>query len=435
MRADLLIENVGQLLTLAGPAGPRRGPAMQDLGIVEDGVVAVKQGRIVAVGKRGGFEGSITPDNVLDAKGRVVMPGFVDPHTHAVWAGDRRDEFEMRARGATYMDIMRAGGGIMNTVRKTRLASADDLVRESWPRFSYMLAYGTTTAEVKSGYGLDMENELKMLDAIALLNVEQPVELVPTFLGAHAIPEEFADNPDGYVDLVVDEMLPEVADLVYRIGEESRPDDPMPASYVKAAEFCDVFCEEGAFDLQQSRRILARAKELGMKLKIHSDEFRSLGGTALAVELGATSADHLVVTPPEEIALLAASDTIAVALPGTPFGLGKPEYAPARAIIDAGGALAIATDLNPGTSWCESMQMMIALSVRYMRMTPAEAVTAATINAAWAIDRGDQIGSLEIGKQADILILDTDDYRDLAYRYGTNMVAQVIKAGEVMFEE
>ncbi len=435
MHTDLLIENVGQLLTLAGPAGPRRGPAMQDLGIVEDGVVAVKHGRIVAVGKRGGFEEGITPDNVLDAKGRVVMPGFVDPHTHAVWAGDRRDEFEMRARGATYMDIMRAGGGIMNTVRKTRLASVDDLVRESWPRFSYMLAYGTTTAEVKSGYGLDMENELKMLDAIAVLNVEQPVELVPTFLGAHAIPEEFAGDPNAYVDLVVEEMLPEVADLVYKIGEESRPDDPMPASYVKAAEFCDVFCEEGAFDLEQSRRILARAKELGMKLKIHSDEFRSLGGTALAVELGATSADHLVVTPPEEIALLAASDTIAVALPGTPFGLGKPGYTPARAIIDAGGALAIATDLNPGTSWCESMQMMIALSARYMGMTPAEAVTAATINAAWAIDRGGQIGSLEIGKQADILILDTDDYRDLAYRYGTNMVAQVVKAGEVMFEE
>ncbi len=434
MHVELLIENAGQLLTLAGPSGPRRGPAMKELGIVEGGAVAVAQGKIAAVGCRDDVLQRVEPAQTIDAEGRVVMPGFVDPHTHAVWAGERRDEFEMRVRGATYMEIMKAGGGIMNTVRKVRAATVDDLVQETWPRLSYMLAYGTTTAEVKSGYGLTLQDELKMLDAIALLNVERPVELVPTFLGAHAIPEEYAHDPDAYVDLVVNEMLPEVADLVYRIGEESKPDDPMPASYVKAAEFCDVFCEEGAFTLAQSRRILTKAKELGMKLKIHADEFRPLGGTRLAVELGAVSADHLVVTTPEEIALLAASKTVAVALPGTPFGLGKPEYTPARAIIDAGGALAIATDLNPGTSWCESMQMMIALAARYMGMTPAEAVTAATLNAAHAIDRGNRLGSLEVGKQADILILDTDDYRDLAYRYGTNLVSQVVKAGRVMFD-
>ncbi len=435
MHVDLLIENAGQLLTLSGAKGPRRGQEMKDLGIIEGGAVAVNRGRIAAVGRREDVLREVVPERTLDAGGRVVMPGLVDPHTHAVWAGERRDEFEMRVRGATYLEIMKAGGGIMSTVRKTRAASVDVLVEETWPRLSYMLAYGTTTAEVKSGYGLELEAELKMLDAIAVLNLEQPVELVPTFLGAHAIPEEYAHDPDAYVDLVVEEMLPAVADLVYRVGEKGAPDDPMPASYVKAAEFCDVFCEEGAFTLEQSRRILTRAKELGMKLKIHSDEFRPLGGTRLAVELGAVSADHLVVTTPEEIALLAASDTIAVALPGTPFGLGKPEFTPARAIIDAGGALAIATDLNPGTSWCESVQMMIALATRYMGMSPAEAVTAATINAAHAIDRGDRIGSLEVGKQADILILDTDDYRDLAYRYGTNLVSQVVKAGQVMFEE
>lgn len=415
MDADLLIVNASELLTLVSRGGPRRGTDMNDLGLIPNGAVAVRDGAIVSVGPTDELRRTIRAAQTLDAGGRVVMPGFVDPHTHCVFAGHRADEFEMRLKGASYMEIMAAGGGIMNTVRATRAASVDDLVRESMPRLHRMLAHGTTTAEAKTGYGLTTADEVKMLHAIAALNREQPVELVPTFLGAHAIPAEYKGNAEAFVDLVVDEMLPAVAAL----PAEVRP------------RFCDVFCEDGAFTLEQSRRILERAKGLGLGLKIHVDEFKALGGTALAVELGAVSADHLVATPGDEVRMLAQSDVIAVSLPGTPFGLAHHEYTPARAIIDQGGALALATDLNPGTCPCESMQFIIALACRYMRLTPAEAIVAATINAAHAIGIGDEVGSLEAGKQADILILDVPTYRMLAYRFGTNMVGMVVKRGEI----
>jgi imidazolonepropionase len=415
MHIDLLIHSAAQLLTIASD-GPKRGAATGELSIIEDGAVAVKGGLIALVGPTAEVRGQVTAAEEIDAIGKVVMPGFVDPHTHLVFAGDRADELEQRIKGATYLEIMAAGGGIMSTVRATRAASVEQLVEESRARLDRMLAHGTTAAEAKTGYGLDTENELKMLEAIRRLDAEHPVDLVPTFLGAHAVPSEYQGRADEYVDLVVEEMLPRVASSL--VTHSSLP-------------FCDVFCDEGAFTLEQSRRVLEAAQALGFGLKIHADEFKPLGGTKLAIELGAISADHLVCTPDDEIELLAGSGTIAVALPGTPFGLGHHEYTPARRLIDAGGALALATDLNPGTCWCESMQFIISLACRFMKMTPAEAVAAATINAAHAVGLGHRVGSLEVGKKADVLILDVPDYRHLSYRFGVNLVEKVIKGGEL----
>jgi imidazolonepropionase len=414
MKADLLIRNAGQLLTIASPDGPKRGAAMRDLGIVPGGAVAIRDGVILAAGPSDQLATQVRADRTLDAAGCVIMPGFVDPHTHLVWAGARADEFEMRLAGATYMEIMAAGGGIMSTVRHTRAATLDELVVQTRPRLARALAHGTTTVEIKTGYGLNVKDELKQLEAIERLREGFPGTLVPTFLGAHAVPAEFKGRPGEYVDLIVGEMLPAVAAL----------DNPPP--------FCDVFCEDGAFSLDQSRRVLQAARDLGFRLKIHVDEFKPLGGTRLAVELGATSADHLVCTPPDEIELLARSDTVAVALPGTPFGLGHREYTPARALIDAGGAVALATDCNPGTCWCENMQFMIALACRAMSMTPAEAISAATINAAHALGLGDRVGSLEPGKRADLILLDVPSYQYLGYRFGTNLVRTVIAGGQIV---
>jgi len=417
MNVDLLIHSAAQLCVIPGHAGgPQRGLRLGDLGLIADGAVAIAEGRIVAVGPSAEMRSQVSAKAEMDASGRVVTPGFVDPHTHVVWAGDRAGEFELRLGGTTYMQIMAAGGGIMSTVRATRAASLEQLMAETRPRLDRMLAHGTTTVEAKTGYGLTLEDELKQLEAIAHLNATHPIDLVPTLLAAHAVPDEFREQPDTYVDLIVEEMLPAVA-------RERLHQIPL---------FCDVFCEEGAFTLAQARRILERAKALGFGLKIHADEFAALGGTALAVELGATSADHLVCTPPQEIALLGRSDTIAVALPGTPFGLGQPGYTPARALLEAGAALALATDCNPGTCWCESMPFILALACRALRLTPAQALAAATINAAYAVGLGDRIGSLEVGKQADLLIHDVPDYRHLAYRFGANPVAVVIKRGLVV---
>jgi len=421
--ADLLIDNAGQLLTLTSPGGPKRGAAMRDLGLVAGGAVAVRDGRIMAVGPSAEVRRAIHADRQIDAGGGTVMPGFVDPHTHLVWAGDRADEFEMRIAGASYMEIMAAGGGIMNTVRHTRAASTDDLAAQTRLRLERMLAHGTTTVEIKTGYGLDVEGELKQWQAIRRLRAETPATLVPTFLGAHAVPAEYRGRADEYVDLVIREMLPTIAQEAARdrIGSPNG----MPV-------FCDVFCEEGAFSVEQSRRILEAAEALGFGAKIHVDEFKPLGGTRLAVELGAVSADHLVCTPPDEVELLAHSNVVAVALPGTPFGLGHHDYTPARAIVDAGGALALATDCNPGTCWCESMQLVLALACRYLRLTPAEAISAATINAAHAVGLGGEVGSLEPSKRADVIILAAPSYTHLGYRFGTNLVRTVIAGGRVI---
>lgn len=423
MRADLLVHNIAQLVTVAGGPGPRRGVQMRELAIVERGALAVRDGRIVAVGPERELAVAAEADQTLDAGGGAVIPGFVDPHTHLPWAGHRAHEFELRIGGATYMEIMAAGGGIVRTVTDTRAATLDELVAETADRAARMLRHGTTTAEAKTGYGLNVADELKQLDAIARLQQQGPFDLVPTFLGAHAVPADYRGRADAFVDLVTDEMLPAAWEKWQEIKREFPEGWPI---------FCDVFCEQGAFDLAQSRRILEAAQQLGFRLKLHVDEFAPLGGTPLAVELGATSVDHIVTTPPDHVTLLAQSNTIGVALPGTPFGLAHHDYSPGRALIDQGGALALATDLNPGTSWCESMQMMLALACRYMKLLPSEALVASTLNAAHAIGLGHLAGSFEVGKQADLLVLDVDDYRLLPYRYGTNMVRQVVKRGRLI---
>jgi imidazolonepropionase len=413
----MLIHSASQLLTLAG--GPQRGNDLGRLGIILNGAVLVRDGQIVATGTSTELRAAHPDEPVLDAGGRVVMPGFVDPHTHLVFAGDRAAEFELRLEGKTYLEILAAGGGILSTVRATRRASVGELIERTRERAATMLRHGTTTAEAKTGYGLETYSELAEMEALLRLDDEGPLEIAPTFLGAHAVAPEFKADPGAYVELVCTEMLPETKRwwLVHGGGR------PLP--------FVDVFCETGAFTLAQSRRILSAARGLGFPLKIHADEFDNLGGASLAAELGATSADHLVKTSPQDIAALARSATVAVALPCTPFGLAEPHYTPARAILQAGGLLAIASDLNPGTAWCESMQFVIALACRYLRLTPAQAIAAATVNAAGAIGRTERIGSLEAGKQADLLILTVDDYRQLGYRFGTNLVKTVIKKGIV----
>ena len=417
-KVDLLLLDAGQLCTVPSDGSPQRGETLGEVGIIEGGAIAIRDGRIVACGPEAEIRARYEAATTMGAGGRCVIPGFVDPHTHIPWAGNRAGEFEQRLAGATYMEIMAAGGGIMSTVRETRLATVDELVNDNLPRLQRMLAHGTTSVETKTGYGLQTAAELKQLDAMLALDRQQPVELTPTFLPAHAVPADYEDETEAYVEVVIDEMLPAGAQWMEENGIDL---------------FCDVFCEDGVFDLEQSRRILERARALGYRLKIHADEFAGLGGTALAVELGAVSADHLVHTPAEDIAALGAGSTVAVGLPGTPFGLGDEAYTPAGDILAAGGALALATDCNPGTAWCESMQMMMAIGCRYMGLTQAQALVAATLNAAYAIGRGAEIGSLEPGKQADFLILDVDDYRQLGYRFGTNLVQTVVKKGKIVW--
>ncbi len=417
MNIDLLIVHAAQLITIASPGGPRRGAAMRELGAIRDGALAIAGGRIVAAGAteelRDLADGAT---QVIDAAGKAVLPGFVDAHTHVVFAGDRVDEFERRLAGATYLEIMAAGGGIMATVRATRAASEHQLVAESAARLRQMLAHGTTTAEAKSGYGLTTADELKMLRVIDTLNAAQPLELVPTFLGAHALPAEYADRADEYLALVVDEMLP----AVRARGE------PLP--------FVDIFCDEGAFTPAQLQHVLGAARALGFPLKAHLDEFAALGGTLAAAALGALSVDHLIASGDADLAALRDHPaTIATLMPATPFGLGLGRYAPARRMIDEYGlAVALGSDLTPGTCWCVAMPFAVALACRGMRMTPAEALVAATLNAAYAIGRGAHVGSLEAGKQADVLILNVPDYRHLAYRIGENLVETVIKRGRIV---
>jgi imidazolonepropionase len=392
------------------------------LNIIDDGAVLIDSGTIAEVGRSQDMLEKYPHVERWDARGGVIMPGLVDPHTHAVWAGDRAVEFEMRVAGKTYQEIMRAGGGIVSTVRETRRASAKELREQTRQRLDSVLAHGTTTLESKTGYGLDTETELRMLQVLLDLDREHPLDLVMTFLGAHAVPPEYAGRTEAYTDVVCEEMIPALA-----AWWPEHSDRPLP--------FVDVFCERGVFDYQQSRRILETARGWGFPLKIHADEFENLGGAALAAELGAASADHLVVTSAEDIQTLAGSDTAAVALPCTPFGLGEPEYTPADDLLEAGGLLAIATDLNPGTAWCENMQFAIALACRYMKLTPAQAIAAATINAAAAIGQADRVGSLEVGKQGDVLILAVEDYRHLGYRFGSNLAAAVIKKGRLVWQK
>jgi imidazolonepropionase len=413
----MLIHSANQLLTLAG--GPQRGQVLGALGMLEDGALVIRGETIHAVGSTAELKAAYAGEPTLDASGCVVMPGFVDPHTHVIWAGDRAGEFAQKMAGTPYLDILAAGGGIISTVRATRKASIESLIAQTRPRLLRMFAHGTTTAEAKTGYGLQTATELRLLKALLALDHEGPLDLAITFLGAHAIPAEFKHDPQGYTDLVCGTMLP----MLKEWWETHAPRMLLP--------FVDVFCENQAFTLDQSRQILVRAGSLGFPLKIHADEFDNLGGASLAVELGAASADHLVRTSDADIAALGRSDTVAVSLPCTPFGLAEREYTPAHKLIEADAILALATDCNPGTAWNESMQFVISLACRALKLTPAQAIAAATINAAHAIRRADTIGSLEPGKQADLLILSVPDYRQVGYRFGTNLVKQVVKRGRV----
>ncbi len=414
--ADLLVVHAAELATLATGSVPRRGAALADPGIVADGAVAASGGRITAVGPTEAVLRSVsrTPaTTTVDASGRLVTPGLVDPHTHLVFAGHRAQEFTMRLHGAGYAEILAAGGGILNTVRATRAAAEADLVAMARRRLDRMLAHGTTTVEAKSGYGLSMADELKILRATARLGASHAVGIVPTFLGAHAVPPERKADPDAYVRDVCELMLP----AVVREG---------------LAEFCDVFCERGAFSIEQSRRILSAAGRLGLRLKIHADQLSASGGARLAAELGALSADHLEHTPSDDLAAMAERGVTAGLLPGATFFLLHQNYADARAMVELGVPIALATDFNPGSSPTFSMQMAIALGCIGMRLTPAEALSAATINAAHAVGRAADAGSLAPGKRADLVMWGISSVAELPLHFGTNMADTVIVDGRVV---
>lgn len=417
---DLLIHSAAQVVTCAA-GGPKRGMAMREVGLIPDGAIAIHNGMIVAVGPSDALRRSYTATREIDASGRAVCPGLVDPHTHVVYAGNRLDEFEQRIGGASYEAIMAAGGGIASTARATRAASVEQLVSESRRRLDQMLRLGTTTVEAKTGYGLEPAAEMRQLEATALLDQTHEIDLVPTFLGAHAVPAEYKGRADAYINLVIDTMLP-AASAWYGASHFAAAGVPF---------FVDVFCERGAFDVAQSRRVLAAAQALGLPLKAHIDEFSELGGLPMALVLGCVSVDHLDVTGPAGIAQLAASNAVGVIIPAVTLNLGGAHYADARAMIDAGAAIALTTDINPGSAPCPSLPLVMALSCRYQRLLPGETLNACTINAAHAIGMGARIGSLEPGKQADLIILDVADYRYLAYEFGGNAVAQVVKRGVV----
>jgi imidazolonepropionase len=412
-----LITGANQLLTLQGAGRPKTGKEMNDLGIIEDGAVAVEKDTIIAVGTRKEVEsearkrwGLWEKVNHMDATGKVIMPGLIDPHTHLVYAGSREDELNMRLNGKTYLEILEAGGGILSTTQRTRAAGIDELVEQAKARLDRFLKNGVTTVEAKSGYGLSPEHELKQLRVTKRLNEEHPVEVVSTFMGAHAVPKEYQKQPDAYVRLITDEMIPRV------VSE-------------RLAEFCDVFCERGVFSVEQSETILRAAKAAGLIPKIHADELEPTGGAELAARIGAISADHLLKVSDEGIRALAKAKVVAVLLPGTAFFLMAP-FADGRKMIDAGVPVALSTDCNPGSSPTESLLLMMNLACFHMKMTPAEVITAVTVNAAHAIGRADRIGSLEPGKQADLVVFDVPNYLHLTYHYGSNDVERVMKKGK-----
>lgn len=406
------------MLTLRGGA-PRRGNSLSKLDVVPDGAVLVRDGRIAAVGQREEIESRNEARQVekLDVGGRVVLPGFVDSHTHLVHAASRAEEYELKIQGASYEEIARKGGGILNSVKKLRAATAEALKARARAALEEFASYGTTTVEAKSGYGLDVASELKILRLHRELQREQPLEIVSTFLGAHVVPAEFRGKPDGaerYIALLLEQMLPEI------VNEE-------------LAEFCDVFCDRGAFTRAQAQRVLGEAQEHGLVPRLHAEQLSWTGATQLGVELGAASCDHLEQVNATDIRALAKSKTVATLLPGCDFHLGWKEYAPARKLIEAGAVVALATDYNPGTSPTVSMPMLLSLACSELRMTPAEAIVAATINAAYALKREKQMGSLEPGKQADLAVFEVEDYHEIPYYFGMQRCWMTMKKGEIIY--
>ncbi len=414
-KATLLIKNIGQLITMQGEV-PRRGAAMRDLGMIEHGGVAVAGEEILAVGASDEVEGRSPLAHgctIIDAQGAVVTPGLIDSHTHPVFNMTREREFEMRLEGKTYMEIAQAGGGIRASVRDLRQTPAEILREKTRHRLDRLLEHGITTIEAKSGYGLSTDAEMKSLEVIHELALLHPMEMIPTFLGAHDVPDEYRDKRDKYIDLIVNDMIPKVTQK-------------------KLAEFSDVFCEEGVFSVVESRRIQQAAKSAGLKLKFHADELTDTGGASLAASMGAISADHLMYISEDGIRAMAKSGTVGVLLPGTSFSLGGKQYAPARKMIESGMTVALSTDCNPGSSCTESLGMMVTLAALHLKMTAAESISAVTVNAAAAVDRSDRLGRLAPGMQADIAIWDMADYRELPYHYGVNLVTHVVKRGKLV---
>jgi len=406
---SLALLHAAELVTLAGPQRPRIGNELSGLGIIRDGGLLIRDGKMDIVGASDEIEEAARDAEIIDLGGRLVLPGFVDAHTHLVFAGNRLDDFERRARGESYEQIAKAGGGIWSTVEKTRAASEADLFAQATKHAEWFVKCGTTTVEAKSGYGLTLDDELKIVCVMQRLNQETPLEVVPTFLGAHAVPRD--RSAGEYVDLVINEMLP-------RVAKE------------KLAEFCDVFCERGYFDVEQSRKILTAAKKLGLKLRGHVDQLTNSGGAKLMAELGAATADHLEKTDEQGIAALKTANVQPVLLPGSVYALGSTSYPRAREMIEAGLAVVLATDFNPGSAPTPSMPMVLSLACTQMKMSPAEAITASTINAAYSLNRGDAIGTLEAGKAANVAVFDCEDYREVAYWFGFRQMHAVYVRGK-----
>lgn len=417
-KVDLIIIHANELVTIDTTYGvPRVGLEMKNLAIIPDGAVGISRNMIVFVGTTPELFVHFPPNEetvIIDATNRLVTPGFIDPHTHIIFDGYRENELEMKLSGKSYIEILESGGGILKTVKATREAPLARLIKNGKIILNRMMEYGTTTIETKSGYGLDIKNEIKSLLAVKELNLEHPIDIISTFLGAHAVPPEYEGKADEYIELVTSEMIP-------RIAKE------------ELAEFCDVFCEEGIFSTNQTKKILSTAIKYGMKPQIHIDEIVDTNGALLAAELNAVQVGHMLKSNNNGLKALKNAETIATLLPGTPFCLMLKDYAPARKMIEMGIPIALATDLNPNC-WTESMQMIIALACYHMKLSPAEALTAATINAACAIERQKEIGSLEVGKKADILVFDVPNHNFLPYRFGVNLVSKVIKNGKVVVD-
>ena len=420
MRGNLIIKNAAQLVTCSGFKA-KQGKEMSSLHIIENGALVIENGTIRWVGKTDDIlnsfkdkENTINEFNVIDAYGKAVLPGFVDSHTHFVFGGYRAEEFSWRLRGDRYMDILERGGGILSTVKATRAAKKETLIKTGMQRLNSMLSFGVTTVEGKSGYGLDLKTEVKQLEVMKELNRRHPIDVVSTFLGAHALPEEYKGRADAFIDDIIDHVLPVVIDG-------------------NLAEFCDVFCEKNVFSVEQSRRLLLKAKENGLKIKIHADEIEQLGGAELAAEIGAVSADHLLQASDKGINSIAKADVVATLLPGTAFCLKEP-YAKGRYMIDNNCAVALASDLNPGSCFSESIPLIFALATLYINISTEEAITAFTINGAAALGRADSIGSLDIGKCGDVIILSYPSYQFIPYHVGISTVEKVIKRGRLVFD-
>jgi len=415
---SLLICGAAEVVTVRG-RGPRRGDALSNIGVIRDGAILVRDGMIVAVGPCSKIQRLIESKKAekVDVGGRVVLPGFVDAHTHLIHAASRAEEYELKIRGASYEEIARRGGGILNSVKKLRAATAEELKTRARGFLGQFAEYGTTTIEAKSGYGLDVTSELRILSLNKELDAAQPLEIVSTFLGAHVLPEEFRGRSDGtrrYVELLTEELIPEVAES-------------------GLAEFCDVFCERGAFSVGDSRRVLEAGKARGLVARVHAEQLSNTGATRMGIDMNAASCDHLEYLKAADIRALGKSRTVATLLPGCDFHLGLERYAPARELLAAGAIVALATDFNPGTSPTLSMAMILSLACSRLRMTPAEAIAAATINAAYSLGREKKIGSIESGKQADLAVFEVADYREIPYYFGVNTCWMTMKRGEIVW--